>query len=329
MFEGTGQRMRGLVVWLRGPWRGAILIRWVFDRSSRATAVRMLAHEDVDGITSRVGLSYGSLGLHTTLDLFAPTSAAAPLPAVIWIHGGAWISGRKEDAAPYARLIAARGYVAASLNYTVSPEAVYPTAITQLNSALAHLVSHASEYNIDPSRIILAGDSAGAQLASQLANLTTNPSFAAEMGLVPALAPEQLRAVILNCGVFDVKDIRFARGVDGWGFRRALHAYFGVKQWWDTPGGVHMSTIDHVTSNFPPTWISGGNADALTRTQSIPFAARLRSLGVPVTSLFFPREHRPRTPHEYQFHLRRPDARRALASTFEFLEAVTRVRVAG
>jgi acetyl esterase/lipase len=321
--------MRRLIAWSRNPWRSVLFIRWFFDRSSTATERRMRAHGEVAGVTSRLDIPCSPQDAHLTLDLFSPTDQSEPLPVVVWIHGGAWISGRKEHAGPYARLIASHGYVAASLDYTVSPESVYPTAVTQLNAALAHLVTHAADYDIDPSRIILAGDSAGAQLASQLANLATNPSFALAMDVKPALSPSQLRAVILNCGVYDVKGIPRARGVDGWGFRVALHAYFGVKEWSTTPGGKHMSTIDHVTSAFPATWISGGNADALTGTQSIPFAERLRSLGVPVTSLFFPRGHRPRTPHEYQFQLRHPDARVALDSTLEFLEAVTRVTVVG
>jgi acetyl esterase/lipase len=84
-----------------------------------------------------------------------------------------------------------------------------------------------------------------------------------------------------------------------------------------------MSTIDDVTADFPPTWISGGNGDPLTATQSRPLHDRLDQLGVDVTALFFPDDTQPPLPHEYQFHLDRPEAHQALQSTIDWLGRVT------
>src|SRR5690606_34597105 len=67
--------------------------------------------------------------------------------------------------------------------------ATYPTPTRQVNQALAYLVKHADEYDIDPTRIFLAGDSAGAQIAGQMANLVTSPSYAAKVGIVPTVDP--------------------------------------------------------------------------------------------------------------------------------------------
>ena len=89
-------------------------------------------------------------------------------------------------------------------------------------------------------------------------------------------------------------------------------------------GDVTAATLDDVTADFPPTWISGGNADPLTDAQSKPFAARLTTLGVPVTSVFYDEGHVPALPHEYQFHLDRADAQTALDSTLAFLDSVTK-----
>ena len=84
-----------------------------------------------------------------------------------------------------------------------------------------------------------------------------------------------------------------------------------------------MSTLDHITADFPQTWISGGNADPLTASQSQPFAAKLASLGVPVSTVFYPKDHEPKLEHEYQFHLNLTDAQNALTSTVDFLRSVT------
>lgn len=306
------------------PWPSALLIRAVFAADGASMTAEMQRHAPPpDTLESHLDVQYAPGGVDTRLDLFSPASSTGPLPTVIWIHGGAWLEGSKEDRDPYAQILAAEGYTVASLNYTLAPEATYPTAVEQLNTALGYLSEHAEEYRIDPGRLVLAGDSAGSQLASQLATMITNPDYAALVGIPPAIAPDQLSGIILNCGVYDVSEIPNAPGLGGWGFRAALWAYLGTKDWANTPGGEQMSTMDDVTRDFPATWISGGNADPLTASQSKPMAAILNSLGVDVTELFFPDDTVPALPHEYQFKLDLDNAQVALRSTIDWLGRVT------
>lgn len=307
------------IVSVLSPWPAALLIRGVFEKGARDTIAEMEPYAPTSGLVEHLDVPYGDAGVNTSLDVFTPESGEQPLTTVVWIHGGAWISGVKEDVNPYVRMIAAEGYTTVSLNYTISPEVSYPTAVGQLNDALAFLVAHADEYRIDPDRIVIAGDSAGANLTSQLAVLTTNPEYATEVGITPALRPEQLIAVILNCGIYDVSEIPNAPGIGGWGFRIALWSYLGERDWTNTPGDKQMSTLDWVTADFPTTWISGGNDDPLTPSQSKPLAQKLSGLGVEVESVFYPDDHEPKLPHEYQFHLDFDDARAAFQSTLDFL----------
>jgi acetyl esterase/lipase len=312
------------LAWTLSPWPAALLIRGMFERTGEDTLKEMQPYAPEEGLDSFLDVSYGSAGRDTSLDVFTPAEASGPLATVVWIHGGAWISGNKESVRPYVQILASHGYTTAALNYTVGPEATYPTALTQLNDALSFLLEHADEYNIDPDRIIIAGDSAGANLTSQLAMLTTSPDYAQLVGIEPALSKAQLRAVVLNCGIYDVSGIPNAPGLAGWGFRVALWAYLGERDWSDTPGGQEMSTLDYVTADFPEAWISGGNGDALTPNQSEKLATKLDGLGVPVTTVFYPQDLEPAMQHEYQFHLDLPEARSALDSTVAFLDRVTR-----
>lgn len=311
------------LVWTLSPWPAALLIRAMFESSANKTVTEMEPYAPEDGLTQFLGVEYGASGSDTALDVFTPTGGSAPLATVVWIHGGAWISGDKANVRPYVQILASHGYTTVALNYTVGPEATYPVALTQLNDALAFLIAHADEYNIDTDRIIIAGDSAGANLTSQLATLATNPAYAATVGIAPAITKDQLRAVILNCGIYDVSEIPNAPGIGGWGFRISLWAYLGEKNWSNTPGGEEMSTLDDVTADFPETWISGGNGDPLTPGQSEKFATRLGELGVPVTPVFYDEDHTPSLPHEYQFHLDLADAQAALTSTVSFLDRVS------
>lgn len=314
----------GAIIWVSTPWPAAMVIRGLFELDAKRTVTEMEAFAPTaDSLQSQLDVPYGDDGADTTFDLYSPAGTSEALPTVVWIHGGAWISGGKQNVDPYVQILAAEGFTTVALNYTVAPEATYPTALTQLNDALAHLITNAAAYNIDPSRIILAGDSAGAQLASQLATLATNPEYAELVGLSPALAADQLAGMVLNCGIYDVSGIPSAPGLGGYGFRVALWAYQGDKDWATTPAGQEMSTLDYVTADFPQTWISGGNADPLTANQSQPFAAKLQGLGVPVTTVFYPENHEPALQHEYQFKLEGADAQSALTSTIDFLKSVT------
>lgn len=312
-----------LIVGSITPWPSAMVIRAVFTQGGDATVAEMNRHLPDADLTETLDVSYGDDGADTTMDVLTPASADGPLPTVVWIHGGAWISGSKENVDPYMRMLAVEGYTTIAVNYTIGPEGFYPTAVNQINTALGYINDHADELNVDPTQIVLAGDSAGAQLASQMATLMTSPDYAEIMSVTPALDADQIVATVLNCGVYDLSALAALQGIEGWGLKSAMWAYAGKKTWAEGATGSTMSTIDWVTEDFPTTYISGGNGDGLTWLQSIPMAKRLDALGVDLTTLFWPADHEPALPHEYQFHLDSPDAQTALQKTIDFLDAHT------
>jgi acetyl esterase/lipase len=286
------------------------------------------------GVSSIIDQPYRDGDKDARLDVYFPMEADQPgmrLPTVIWTHGGAWISGHKDDAAPYFQLIAIEGYAVISLDYSLAPDETYPTPIHQVNDALAYVQQNADRFHVDVDRIVLAGDSAGAQITSQVATLVTNPAYAAELGLTPSLQPAQLRGVILHCGIYDMVAFKeggelpgdtLATRVLGWGIRTVLWAYTDSRDPDDTLLR-QMSSINHVTSDFPPTFISGGNGDPLTDDHSRPLATKLQGLGVEVTTLFYSPDHEPSLGHEYQFNLDDADAQNALTQTLAFLQQHT------
>jgi acetyl esterase/lipase len=113
-------------------------------------------------------ITYIKRGDHALqLDLYLPAQkAAAPLPAVVFVHGGGWQSGNRAEFVPMAIRLAERGFATATVSYRLSPEARYPAAIHDVKSALRWVRAHAGEYGIDPARIAVAGGSAGGQIAS-------------------------------------------------------------------------------------------------------------------------------------------------------------------
>ena len=120
---------------------------------------------DLAGIKAMRDLEYAKVdGTALLLDLFVPEKADAPLPLIVWIHGGAWLGGDKAGCPAMGQL--KRGYAVASINYRLSQEAIFPAQIHDCKAAIRWLRAHAKEYNIDPQRIGVWGSSAGGHLVA-------------------------------------------------------------------------------------------------------------------------------------------------------------------
>lgn len=100
------------------------------------------------------------------LDLFVPPGATNPLPLIIWIHGGAWKAGSKDNC-PALRYLE-RGYAVASVNYRLSQHATFPAQIEDCKAAVRWLRAHAAEHHLDPERFAAWGSSAGGHLVALL-----------------------------------------------------------------------------------------------------------------------------------------------------------------
>jgi acetyl esterase/lipase len=100
------------------------------------------------------------------LDLYLPEKTEAPLPLLVWIHGGAWRAGSKEGcpAVPFT----GKGYAVASINYRFSQHALFPAQIEDCKAAIRWLRANAKKYNLDAGRIGVWGASAGGHLVTLL-----------------------------------------------------------------------------------------------------------------------------------------------------------------
>lgn len=123
--------------------------------------------------------SFGKRDLH--LDLFHPEKPGK-YPAVIMVHGGGWRAGDKAMEVPMAQMIASRGYVTVAVEYQLSLEAKYPTAVHNIKAAIRWMRANAEKYNIDTDRIVISGTSAGGQLAALVGMTTRIEKFEGTLG---------------------------------------------------------------------------------------------------------------------------------------------------
>ncbi len=109
------------------------------------------------------------------LDLFVPPGVASACPLLVWIHGGAWKEGSKENC-PAVGMVA-KGWVVASLNYRFSQHAVFPAQIEDCKAAVRFLRANAEKYKIDKSRVAAWGASAGGHLVAMLGTTGQTKEF--------------------------------------------------------------------------------------------------------------------------------------------------------
>ena len=205
------------------------------------------------------------------LDVYQPTGkTAAPRPVVLFIHGGNWNSGSKDDFLYKAigRRLARQGFVGVVMSYRLSPQVLVPQQAQDCARALAWTVQHIGEYGGDPGRIVLLGHSAGGGLAALLA-----------LGSDSLLAPHGLPANAVHAALLDDP-----AGLDMLDYLTKLQ-YPGDGQYLipfsrDPAVWRAASAIYHVRAGAPPISLYiGGETFPSIRSSSRRFADRLVQLG--------------------------------------------------
>lgn len=139
-----------------------------------------------------------------TLHLAKPIGAPAPAPLVVFIHGGGWRMGSKNDHVREIKLAAEQGFVAASVGYRLAPEHQWPAQIQDCKCAVRWLRANASELGLDPARVGAVGGSAGGHLSMLLGTLDDAPACEGDGGC--AEQSSKVQAVVSFFGPADMVD---------------------------------------------------------------------------------------------------------------------------
>ncbi len=258
-------------------------------------------------------ISYGPYGKWNLLDVYHEKGVGHPQPTIIDIHGGGWCYGDKELYQYYCMDLAKRGFTVVNFSYRLAPENPFPAALEDINAVFWWIIQNAEKYCIDLEHLYVAGDSAGAQLASQYVTMIINPEYAAlypemelpskKIPLSKSLSNEitsskssssedilnktlsrgsvegeiSVKAVLLNCGIYDMKRSVLSK-ID------ELYTIYLADAYNDCD--VREKTLEkidvmkYLTSDFPPAYIMTSTHDFL-REYAEPMYKKLRSLGVP------------------------------------------------
>ena len=123
-------------------------------------------------------ISYGDAGKWNLLDVYHHRARPSGGPMLVYFHGGAFRSGKKNrEARPLIYRLASQGWVCVSANYRLSPPARFPDHLVDVKKVIAWVREHGHEYGADPEVLFVAGSSAGGHLASTAALTPNDPAF--------------------------------------------------------------------------------------------------------------------------------------------------------
>ncbi len=185
-------------------------------------------------------------------NVYVPPQAGTARPAVLLVHGGAWVSGDRSQLQGYGILLGRIGYVCVATEYRLAGEAKWPAQIHDVKAALRWMRANAGRLGIDPNKISVEGNSAGAHLSLMVAGTPNVSEFEGEGG------NGGVSTDVAACVSFYGPALLYTP-------RRALpeqlNFLFGVGYTDDAARAA--SPITYAGTAFPPTLLITGNKDEL------------------------------------------------------------------
>ncbi|HEX6253752.1 MAG TPA: alpha/beta fold hydrolase [Nitrososphaera sp.] len=208
------------------------------------------------------------------LRIYDPGVRSKPSPALIFVHGGGWNIGSVDDFdSSIRRLANSSGLLVAAMDYRLAPENPFPAGLNDVIATVKWIKENGESIGIDPNRIALGGDSAGANLA-----------LASAIALRNEGQGDALRALYLLYGLYtpdkNTESMRlFGNGEYGTTktqFQWVMNLTFQRPEDWSNP--LAFPILDNLTSALPPMYIAAMGLDPL-RDDSILLAEKLRLAG--------------------------------------------------
>jgi len=196
------------------------------------------------------------------LDVYQARDAAAPNPTLVYFHGGGWVAGSKEASSLTFLPFLDMGWNVVNVEYRLAKISLAPAAVQDALCALRWVYRNGKEYNVDTSRLVVMGNSAGGHLA-----LTTGMTPASESldSLCPGNEQLKVAAVINWYGITDVNELLAGANVRNF----AVAWLGGMSNREDIARRV--SPLTYVRAGLPPIISIQGDADP-----TVPYAQNVR-----------------------------------------------------
>lgn len=251
-------------------------------------------------------------GAANVCDIYVQKNVSEPQPTILNIHGGGWVYGNKDIYQFYCMSLAQHGFTVVNINYRLAPENRFPSALEDINQALTFLAENGKEYFVDTNRMVLIGDSAGAQLTSHYAAIYTNPEFAKLFDF--SLPKISIRAVGLNCGAYDGRNMILE------GIESLFPEYIDCIGKTPSEDVIEkLDTLKYITDKFPPAFVMSAQNDFLLENAE-PMCEFLKSKGVESVVKIYGSKEQEEISHVFHVNIRLPEATKCNDDECEFFK---------
>src|SRR3954452_7094050 len=224
--------------------------------------IKIVGDFNYNDVAIKKSITYCAIGdRNLVIDAFTPKQSSNKRVAVIMIHGGGWRTGNRSQHYPLAESLAHLGYVCFTPEYRLSTEALFPAAIYDIKAAIRWVKANAAAYNIDTSKIVIAGFSAGGELAAFMGTTGNMPLF--EGANCNIGINTHVNAVIDIDGTLSFVHPESGEGNDSTGRISAGTYWFGYNKK-ENPGlWLAASPLTYVSSSTPPTLFLNSSVDRM------------------------------------------------------------------
>lgn len=226
---------------------------FLFERKKNLTIIKNLQYQD------------GKRSKRKTLDLYYLDDKKKK-PVFLFIHGGGFVCGRKETKKYYCYHYARAGYFVVNINYEYGYNFPFPSNIQQALKAFEYIFDNQDEYDLDLDNVVLAGDSAGAYIASYIPVLNSFKGLYESLNLSFKYKDRlKIKALVLISGLYDLKETLRAK----FPCYKLMYAAFSGNSPKDVKAALVSrerdvySTLDKITGDYPQTVIITSKSDPL------------------------------------------------------------------
>lgn len=235
------------------------------------------------GLEVEKNIRYSMDGKRTCLDIVREKNVGdEKKPLFIYLHGGGWVSGRRTARLYYCENWAKQGYVCANIGYVYANDAKHPEHLRQIFKGIEYVLDRAELYNIDTTKVVVAGESAGAYFAAFIGAVATHRALY-QLFEIPFKYQEtfNVTACVLMSGIYDPVRSLYTKFKDIGGFTEALCGLTAdiLQSKVGKDKRDFLAPSFYADAKFPPSFIIGSKQDLLL-PESVALYNELTAAGV-------------------------------------------------
>lgn len=268
---------------MRNKKENTILTALEWSQNLGEIGLYMLFYEPFGkNIVSYNNISYGPYKRNKYDIYYNKNNTMLKKPVFIYFHGGGYISGTKDTRKFYCKKWVDEGYVAINVNYHYKSDYPFRNQLSDCFKALEHIFDNSEKYGIDTKNIIISGESAGAHIASLLAQAYGNRKIYDNFYPDFKYKDEfRVKGAVLISGIYDAEKLLSYKFVNMRNFAMLLcdKSLSEIDDYLQSEDGKKLTVTYYLNDKFPPSAIINSSMDLLA-PDSEAFCKKLNDLGV-------------------------------------------------